>query len=519
MSSSIPQHNAESFDKIRSEENVVIIGGGPAGLTAAYQLSKGNVPCLVLEKDQIVGGISRTVNHEGFLFDIGGHRFFTKVKTVEDLWHEILPSEDFRVCARLSRIYYNRKFFPYPLDPIFTLRHLGIMKSLSILGSYLKSRCFQELPENNFERWVSNRFGKRLYQIFFEAYTEKVWGISPKQISSEWAEQRIKDLSIPTLLKNAIFKTGLKNGSVIKTLLHEFHYPRQGPGMMWETAARLIRHKGGRVRLGAQVEKIYWSKSQVDGLEILVNGRRERTNVWQVISSMPLRELLQKFDPPVPSEYREAAERLRYRDFLTVALILNKKDVFPDNWIYIHDPDVKVGRIQNFKNWSADMVPDINKTCLGLEYFCFEGDGLWSANDADLIERGKQELETIGLAKSSDIEGGTVVRMPKAYPVYDQTYREALEKIREFLGRLTNLQVVGRNGMHKYNNQDHSMLTALLAVENIQGAHHDLWNVNIEQSYHEEGRDNSYQKEEFSALSSTQPGVPEIIDEKSSSTP
>lgn len=516
MPSSFSQPRPERLDRVSPEDNVVIIGGGPAGLTAAYQLSKGNIPCMVLEKDQTVGGISRTANYKGFLFDIGGHRFFTKVKAVEDIWHEILSDQDFRVCARLSRIYYNRKFFPYPLDPIYTLQHLGIVKSLGILGSYLKSQCLPELPENNFERWVSNRFGKRLYRIFFEAYTEKVWGISPKEISSEWAEQRIKDLSIPTLLKNALFKVGSKNGSVIKTLLHEFHYPRLGPGMMWESAARLVAHKGGRVRLGANVEKIYWSKGRVDALEILVNGRRETTPAWQVISSMPLRELLQKFEPRVPSVYREAAERLRYRDFLTVALIINKPQVFPDNWIYIHDPEVKVGRIQNFKNWSAEMVPDQQKTCLGMEYFCFEGDGLWSANDSDLVELAKQELETMGLAKISDVEDGTVVRMPKAYPVYDQTYRDALGEIRQFLSGLHNLQVVGRNGMHKYNNQDHSMLTALLAVENIQGAHHDLWSVNVEQSYHEEGRSDSTQNEDVSALNSTQPQVPEPLDRKSS---
>ncbi len=496
------------------KERVVIIGGGPAGLTAAYQLSQGNIPCVVLEKDHTVGGISRTVNYKGFLFDIGGHRFFTKVQAVEDIWHEILSDQDFRVCARLSRIYYNRKFLPYPLDPIYTLRQLGIVNSLGILGSYLHSQCFPELPEDNFERWVSNRFGKRLYKTFFEAYTKKVWGIPPNQISSEWAEQRIKDLSIPTLLKNAIFKVGSKDGSVIKTLIHQFHYPRKGPGMMWEAAAHLVAKKGGRVRLGASVEKIYWSKGRVDALDISINGRLETIGTWQVISSMPLRELLQKFEPPVPPEYLEAAERLRYRDFLTVALIINRRDVFPDNWIYIHDPDVKVGRIQNFKNWSADMVPDHNKTCLGLEYFCFEGDGLWSAEDADLLELGKRELEMIGLANSSEVEDGTVVRMPKAYPVYDQSYREALGTIRQFLVTLNNLQVVGRNGMHKYNNQDHSMLTALLAVKNIQGAQHDLWSVNVEESYHEETRDDYLEDEDFSALSATQPKVPVSTERK-----
>lgn len=474
---------------------------------------------MVLEKDQTVGGISRTVNYKGFLFDIGGHRFFTKVKAVEEIWHELLSDEDFRVCSRLSRILYNRKFFPYPLHPLYTLRNLGIFNSLGILGSYLQSQCFPQLPEDNFERWVSNRFGKRLYRIFFETYTRKVWGISPHQISSEWAEQRIKDLSIPILLKNAFFKVGSQNGSLIKTLLSQFHYPRKGPGMMWEAAAHQVVKKGGRVRLGARVEKIYWSKGQVDAIEISVNGRRETISAWQVISSMPLRDLLHKFQPRVPSIYLDAAARLRYRDFLIVALIINKRDVFPDHWIYIHDSDVKVGRIQNFKNWSAEMVPDQNKTCLGLEYFCFEEDGLWTAKDSDLIELGKQELETLGLARASEIQDGMVVRMPKAYPVYDHTYHEALAEIRLFLDGLKNLQVVGRNGMHKYNNQDHSMLTALLAVENIQGASHDLWKVNAEHAYHEKGPDDPLQNEDFSALSSTQPKVPESLGRKSQSTP
>lgn len=465
---------------------------------------------MVLEKDHTVGGISRTVNYKGFLFDIGGHRFFTKVKAVEALWQEILPAQDFRVCSRLSRIYYNRKFFPYPLSPLAILRTLGIGNSLAIVGSYLYAQIFPDLPEDNFKRWVSNRFGQRLYRTFFETYTEKVWGIPPDQLSSEWAEQRIKDLSIPTLLKNAIFKVGSHKGSVIKTLIHQFHYPRHGPGMMWEAAADRVVKKGGMVRLGASVEKIFWSEGRIDALEILVNGRRETVSASQVISSMPLRELLQKFEPSIPSVYLEAAERLRYRDFLTVALIINTREVFPDNWIYIHDPDVKVGRIQNFKNWSADMVPDHSQTCLGLEYFCFEGDGLWSAKDGDLIELAKRELETIGLAKISDINDGMVVRMPKAYPVYDHTYRDALSEIRQFLDGLNNLQVVGRNGMHKYNNQDHSMLTALLAVENIQGAQHDLWRVNVEQSYHEEGRDDSLRDGDFSILRATQPQVPEL---------
>ncbi len=509
MSSSIPSQSHDSIDRVSPEEKVVIIGGGPAGLTAAYQLSKGNIPCVVFEKDHTVGGISRTVNHKGFLFDIGGHRFFTKVKAVENIWHEILPEEDFPLCHRLSRIYFNRTFFPYPLDPVVTLRCLGIWNSIRIFGSFVTARCFPEVPEDNFERWVTNRFGKRLYELFFKTYTEKVWGIPPNQLSAEWAAQRIKDLSLLTLITNALFKVRSKKGAVIKTLIDQFHYPKYGPGMMWEAASDIVTKQGSQVRLGVSVEKILWSNDRVDAIVIKTAEHRETIRGAQFISSMPLRELIQKFEPQLDQEFLHAADRLHYRDFLTVALIIRKRDLFPDNWIYIHDPEVKVGRIQNFKNWSPHMVPDQNKTCLGLEYFCFEGDGLWSAKDADLIELGKKELETIGLAKTADIEDGVVVRMPKAYPVYDHTYQEALAQIRKFLDGLENLQVVGRNGMHKYNNQDHSMLTALLAVENILGAHHNLWTVNADQEYHEEMRtDGAMGDKDMAILDATQPRVP-----------
>ena len=356
---------------------------------------------------------------------------------------------------------------------------------------------------------MSNRFGKRLYELFFKTYTEKVWGIPPNQLSAEWAAQRIKDLSLLTLITNALFKVRYKKGIVIKTLIDQFHYPKYGPGMMWEAASERVTKQGSQIRLGVSVEKILWSNDRVDAIVIRTAEHRETIRGAQFISSMPLRELIQKFEPQLDQEFLHAADRLHYRDFLTVALIIRNRDLFPDNWIYIHDPDVKVGRIQNFKNWSPHMVPDQNKTCLGLEYFCFEGDDLWSARDADLIELGKKELETIGLAKAADIADGVVVRMPKAYPVYDHTYQEALAQIRKFLDGLENLQVVGRNGMHKYNNQDHSMLTALLAVENILGAHHNLWTVNADQEYHEEMRtDGAMGDKDMALLDSTQPRVP-----------
>jgi protoporphyrinogen oxidase len=467
---------------------VVIIGAGPAGLTAAYMLSKAGVQSIVLEKDPTVGGIARTINYKNYYFDIGGHRFFTKVKSVENIWKEVL-GEDLLRRHRLSRIYFNKKFFYYPLRPWNALLGLGIWNSILISFSYLTSQLFPSRKEETFEQWVSNRFGKHLYKIFFKTYTEKVWGIPCNEISAEWAGQRVKGLSLMTALKHAILKKqpGQKDKKrVIKTLIEEFDYPKLGPGMMWRAMVEIIQKNGSQVCLGKEVEGIRWSGNKVEALEVRGDGQIELLSGKDFISSMPLREALQKFKPGVPKEVLDAANDLKYRDFLTVALIINKPKVFPDTWIYIHDPEVKVGRIQNFKNWSPFMVPEPNKTCLGLEYFCFEGDRLWNMPDEKLIELAKRELSTLGLVNQNDVEEGTVVRMPKAYPIYDSTYQKAIDVVRHFLNEFDNLQLVGRNGMHKYNNQDHSMLTALLSAENILGANHDLWAINVEQEYHEE---------------------------------
>lgn len=489
--------------------HVVIIGAGPAGLTAAYDLCKAEIGSVILEKDNVVGGISRTVNYKGYHFDIGGHRFFTKVKAVEEMWHKVLSEGQFLRRGRLSRIYYNKKFFYYPLRASNALLGLGIWNSALIFLSYLRAQMFPEKPEDTFEQWISNRFGKRLYRIFFKTYTEKVWGIPCNQIMAEWAAQRIKGLSLLAAVKNALIQSQQSKGDVIKTLIDAFDYPEFGPGMMWETVRKIVERDGSEIRFNASVEKILWSEGSVDAVQVMVDGKPETIEGTHFISTMPIRELIQKFDPPAPEHVLKAAEALNYRDFLTVALVINKRELFPDNWIYIHDSDVKVGRIQNFKNWSPSMVPDPNKTCLGLEYFCFEGDGLWTMSDADLIELGRKELGILGLANPADVEDGSVVRMPKAYPVYDGTYAEALRVVREFLKDVPNLQLVGRNGMHKYNNQDHSMLTAMLAVKNILGATYDLWQVNAEQEYHEEVTDRDKTEEsEFAMLAATQPRVP-----------
>ncbi len=493
--------------------NVVIIGGGPAGLTAAYRLTQAGVPSVVLEKDDVVGGISRTAEYKGFLFDIGGHRFFTKVKVVQDMWRDVL-GDDLLRRPRLSRIYYNNKFFYYPLRPVNALFGLGLWNSLLILLSYLKAQMTRGGPEDTFDQWITARFGKRLYETFFKTYTEKVWGIPCTEISADWAAQRIKGLSLLSALRNAILPNALKNkGDVVKTLIDSFEYPRRGPGMMWERVMEIVEEGDGLVHLEQEVVRINWSSEGVESVETSSSGGPRVFAGTDFISSMPFRELVQRLSPAAPPEVLRAANSLKYRDFLTVALIIGKRELFEDNWIYIHDAGVKVGRIQNFKNWSPEMVPDPEKTCLGLEYFCFEGDGLWTMPDAELLELAAQELDKLGLANAADVEDGTVVRMPKAYPIYDGGYQEALSTLRQFLGRLPNLQVVGRNGMHRYNNQDHAMATAMLAVENILGGNYDLWNVNVDQSYHEELTDEEVGGlAEFKDLASTQPRVPERIE-------
>lgn len=493
------------------EKKVVIIGAGPAGLTAAYELCKAGVPSVVLEKDDVVGGISRTVNYKGFLFDIGGHRFFTKVRAVDEMWREVLGDERFLRRGRLSRIYFNKKFFFYPLKATNALLGLGIWNCFRMVTSYAKAQLFPTKPERSFEDWISNRFGRRLYETFFKTYTEKVWGIPCNEISADWAAQRIKGLSLIATIKNALLQSqATDNGEIIKTLIDAFDYPEKGPGQMWETVARKITEQGSELQMNSSVERLEWKDNRLTAVETIdANGVKTTVQGTDFISSMPMRELVAKLDPPAPKHIKEAAERLSYRDFLTVSLIINKADLFKDNWIYIHDPDVRVGRIQNFKNWSESMVPDPSKTCLGLEYFCFEGDDLWTMADDDLFELASRELTALGLVEAKDIEDGAVVRMPKAYPVYDDVYLQAVDTVREFVAGVPNLHLVGRNGMHKYNNQDHSMLTAMLSVKNILGANYDVWAVNVDNEYHEEVTQED--QTEVSLIGATQPLVPKRI--------
>jgi protoporphyrinogen oxidase len=474
--------------------DVAIIGAGPAGLTAAYLLSKNDVDVTVLEADPVyVGGISRTATYKGFGFDIGGHRFFSKCKAVEDLWTEILPN-DMLVRPRSSRIFYDDKFFAYPLKPFEALFKLGIIRSALCVLSWLKARLFPVRDPRNFEDWVSNQFGKRLFNTFFKSYTEKVWGMSCREISADWAAQRIKGLSLGSAIRNALLpkRQPKDRTKVIKTLINSFRYPRKGPGMMWEACARKTQELGGEIHMGARVTGCSYDDVTSTWTIQYTDGRGETCSIEaeHVISSAPMRELVRGLTPKVSEETLEAAGSLKYRDFLTVMLILKDRQKFDDNWIYIHDPSVKVGRVQNFRSWSPEMVPDPDKACYGLEYFCFEHDGLWNSTDAELIELAKRELIKIGLAEEGDVLDGCVVRQKKAYPVYDDDYARHVETVRtELEERFPNLHLVGRNGMHKYNNQDHAMMTAMLCTENILADTqlYDLWQVNGDAEYHEAG--------------------------------
>ena len=468
-------------DRLKSGDHVVVIGGGPAGLTAAYILAKDGVKVTVLEADDIVGGISRTAQYHGYRFDIGGHRFFTKIAPVEALWHEILGPEFIQV-PRLSRIHYSGKYFDYPLKAKNALLGLGLWNTFLCVASYVRWH-FKPYPvEENLEQWVTNRFGKRLFEIFFKTYTEKVWGIPCTEIRAEWAAQRIQGLSLAKAILNAAQLQ--KRSETIKTLIDRFQYPRLGPGQMWETATEKIRDFGSKVLLRHEVTNIEHSGGRITAVRVKTPDGPRRIEGDHFISTMPLRNLSRALDPQPPAAISAAGEGLNYRDFLTVALMIDADDIFPDNWIYIHTPGVKVGRIQNFNNWSRAMVPEPGTTCLGMEYFCFEGDGLWSSKDSDLVALATKELGELGLVDPAKVRDGCVVRM--AYPVYDSTYAGHLETLRGFIDQLSNLHTVGRNGMHKYNNQDHSMLTAMMSVQNMRGASHDVWSVNTDYEYHEE---------------------------------
>jgi protoporphyrinogen oxidase len=460
-------------------QTTLVLGGGPAGLTAGYLLGKRDRDVLVLEAEDQVGGLAKTVERDGYRFDLGGHRFFTKALEVDDLWHEVLGDEFLRR-PRMSRIYWNKKYLDYPLRGPDVIKKLGPVELARCMASYLAAAARPKGEEKSLEQWVTNRFGRRLFELFFQSYNEKVWGVPASEIRAEWAAQRIKGLSFFSAARAAFFGN---RGNKIKSLISEFNYPRYGPGQMWDAMTDAIHAQGGEVLLSAPVTRLELAGRRIVEVEA---GETSYTLPEAVISSLPLREVVSMVSPAAPQHVIDAANGLRYRDFLTVALVVDGEDLFPDNWIYIHEPGVRVGRIQNFRSWSPWMVPDPSKACVGMEYFCFAGDDLWSMDDDDLVALAADELERLRLAPKEKVERGYAIRVPKAYPIYDADYAERVQVIRAWLDGIDNLQQVGRNGLHRYNNSDHSMLTAMRAVDNLlSGAEHDIWAVNAESVYHE----------------------------------
>jgi protoporphyrinogen oxidase len=525
----------------------VIIGGGPAGLTAAYELlARSGIRPIVLEKLDLLGGLARTENYKGNRIDIGGHRFFSKSDRVMQWWFKLLPLQELNgqpaslayqgqsraptseragtaqeqwhpvdaektdrvmlVRSRKSRIYFLRKFFDYPISlSARTLKNLGLWRVARIGLSYAWTRLFPIRNEQNLEQFFINRFGRELYRTFFQSYTEKVWGVPCSEISAAWGAQRIKGLSITQAVLHVLRKPFRRSADIAQkdtqtSLIEQFLYPKLGPGQMWETAAERITHMGGQIVPHVTATRLLVEGERVVGVEATDERTGEKT-IFRgdyVFSSMPVQELIRALDANVPAAVRAVSDGLVYRDFITVGLLLNRlkvcdetepgRKLLKDNWIYIQEPDVLVGRLQIFNNWSPALVADASKVWVGLEYFCYETDALWKLSNEQMIELARQELAKIGIIEATDVLDGTVIRVPKTYPAYFGTY-DRFPVLREYLDRFENLFLVGRNGMHRYNNQDHSMLTAMTAVDNILAGRTDkanIWDVNAEQYYHEE---------------------------------
>jgi len=525
-------------------KRAVIIGAGPAGLTAAFELlTRTRIEPVVLEKCDYMGGISRTVNYKGNRIDIGGHRFFSKSDRVMQWWLKILPMQAVdgehteityqrqttRVAAhpepsdperedrvmlvrnRKSRIYFMRQFFEYPITLSGdTLKKLGLWKTVKIGLSYIRSVLFPIKPETNLEQFFINRFGRELYLTFFKSYTEKVWGIECSQISAEWGAQRIKGLSIWKTLTHILKKMlPKKKGDIAQkdvetSLIERFLYPKYGPGQMWEEVAEKVKSRGAEILTHWNVETIEHSPSQTGRKVTAVVARNEQTGETRrftgdyFFSTMPVKELVADLEPPAPPAVREVSDGLMYRDFITVGILCERiklRDssgkLVEDNWIYIQEPDVLVGRLQIFNNWSPFLVAEPGKVWIGLEYFCNDTDALWHKSEAEMIALAKAELASMNILDPQDVEDATVIHMPKTYPAYFGTY-DRFPQVISWMNEFDNLFLVGRNGMHKYNNQDHSMLTAMTAVDNIIDgvrSRDNLWALNTEQEYHEEKRE------------------------------
>lgn len=463
---------------------IYILGAGPAGMAAAYRLTQLGFPVVVVEREEGVGGLAKSIRYQGFILDYGPHRFFTKIPAVLELWNQVLGSEQVTV-RRLTRIYYRKQYFQYPIQAWEVLRKVGWWESLRIVLSYLWAQLIPRPAPRNFADWVKGKFGARLFQIFFEGYTEKLWGIPCTEISADWAAQRIKGLSLGEAIRKAL---GWNRG-LVKSLIDQFQFPRLGSGQLYEKMQEFLLAEGQKVWLNTEVIALRHEGSRIVKLQLrnLQDGSETWVSPSHVISSIPLTVLVQSLQELPPPEVLQAARNLKFRNTVLVYLIVEGSQLFPDNWLYINEPTVQVGRVTNFANWSPAMLPNREQTPLCCEYWCNFEDPLWQAPEEELLALAERELRQIGLLQDQKICGGFVVRLPRTYPIYAGSYKEDLAILQRYLGEFENLQLVGRYGSFKYNNQDHSLLMGLLAAENIlQPGSHDLWQVNSDDDYQEE---------------------------------
>jgi protoporphyrinogen oxidase len=455
---------------------VAVLGAGPAGLAAALAVARAGRPAVLVEREDGVGGLARTVERNGYRFDIGGHRFYTRMPEVRALWEELVGG-DMLVRQRRSRILFHGRYFDYPLTASSAFAGLGTVESARILASYLRAQLSPIRPERSLADWVTNRFGRRLFETFFRTYTEKLWGIPCEQIGAAWAAQRIRGLS----LRAAVADMLRRGAGGQRTLVTEFQYPRLGPGMLWERMREAFEALGGRTLLRHRLVRLHHGGGRVQSVDVHGPGGEATLEVSHVVSTVPLRDLAASLSPAIP-EAEAAARALRHRAFIEVALVLEGGDPFPDTWLYLHDRAIEAGRVQNFRAWSPELVPVEGRACVGLEYFCSAGDALWTKPDAELAAIAEKDLSALGFGGRRLVEAH-VVRMPDAYPVYDEGFTDRLATVSRELARLSNLALAGRNGMHRYNNMDHAMRSGMLAAENVLGAKHDLWAADLDDGY------------------------------------
>jgi len=465
-----------------TKERVYIIGAGPAGMACAYTLANGGQPAVVIEGEKDVGGLCQTIEYSGYLFDIGGHRFLSKSDLINTIWQEVM-GEDLLKVRRLSRIFYRKRFFDYPLSFLNTFWNLGPLESFRCIASYGYCRLIKPGNDQTFEGWIINRFGRRLYEIFFDTYTRKVWAVPCKAISADWAVQRIRGLSLGVAIKKALLGARSRGP---KTLAEEFLYPKKGPGQFYVKLKKSLVNLGSQFLFEKKTIRVNHDEGRVTSIVVRDNPTSEEQEipVDYLFSSMPLTELLRSLNPLPSESIRLAASKLRFRSFLVVNVILDCETLFPDQWIYVHSPDVMLGRIQNYKNWSPFMTANPKRTSLGLEYFCTEGDELWEMNDVDLIDFALEELEKIGIVSRKHLINGFVVRRKDVYPVYSLKYQESLDVIQDYLSRFLNLQTMGRAGLFRYDNSDHAMLSGIGAAKNYMNkSAYNLWSQGPQQEY------------------------------------